>query len=65
MTITPDNCAMVADAILDSPTASFWLKEALESAWKRDCVDAAADAELLAKILTARGVRMVQGKEGT
>lgn len=39
--------------ILDSPSASNWLKSTLRSALNRDCVDAAADAELLAELLQA------------
>lgn len=37
--------------VLDSPTASYWLKNALRSAIARDCVDAANDAEVLAALL--------------
>lgn len=42
------------DEILASPSASFWLKDALRSALQRDPVDAANDAELLASILAKR-----------
>lgn len=37
--------------ILDDPCASFWIKNALRSAFGRDPVDALNDAELLADIL--------------
>ena len=33
---------------------SFWIKEALRSAVERDCVDAATDAKVLAKLLCDR-----------
>jgi hypothetical protein len=36
---------------LEDPTASYWLKEALEAALTRDPVDAAADARELAGVL--------------
>jgi hypothetical protein len=37
--------------VLDSPSTSNWLKNALRSAIQRDCVDAANDAEVLAALL--------------
>jgi hypothetical protein len=37
--------------VLADPAASFWLKEALVSALDRDPVDAANDAEVLARLL--------------
>jgi hypothetical protein len=40
--------------ILRDPAASFWLKDALRSALSRDPVDAANDAELLARLLEER-----------
>jgi hypothetical protein len=45
------------EAILSSdPSASNWLKNALRDALKRDPVDAANDAELLAVILSKRAM---------
>ena len=44
---------MNIEAILQSPTVSFWVKDALQSALKRDPVDAANDAEMLAAILSS------------
>jgi transcription initiation factor TFIIIB Brf1 subunit/transcription initiation factor TFIIB len=44
----------MCEAILSDPAASYWLKKALRSALKRDPVDAAADAEILAATLRAR-----------
>ena len=41
------------EAILQSPTVSFLVKDALQSALKRDPVDAANDAEMLAAILAS------------
>ncbi len=40
--------------VLADPAASFWLKDALRSALKRDPVDSANDAEVLAKLLDER-----------
>ena len=40
--------------ILSSPCASYWLKNALNSALNRDSVDAALDAQLLADLLKTR-----------
>jgi hypothetical protein len=40
--------------ILGDPAASFWLKDTLHSALRRDPVDAANDAEMLALLLDAR-----------
>lgn len=48
--------------VLDSPSASFWLKNALQSALNRDCVDAARDAELLSTLLSERFVPVPQYK---
>jgi hypothetical protein len=40
--------------VLADPAASFWLKTALRSALRRDPVDAAHDAEILAQLLGQR-----------
>jgi hypothetical protein len=42
------------EEILRDPSASFWLKAALRSALARDPVDAANDAEILARLLDRR-----------
>ena len=42
------------EQVVADPAASYWLKAALESALKRDCLDAAYDAKLLAELLKAR-----------
>ena len=42
------------EQVLADPAASFWLKEALRSALTRDPVDAANDAEVLARLLDRR-----------
>jgi hypothetical protein len=42
------------DEVLVDPAASFWLKMALRSALRRDPVDAAHDAEILAQLLGQR-----------
>ncbi len=41
-------------AVLTSPTASPWLKNALQAALQRDPLDAADDAVLLAAVLANR-----------
>jgi hypothetical protein len=43
----------IEDILVDN-AASFWIKEALRSAVERDCVDAATDAKVLAKLLCDR-----------
>lgn len=42
------------EALLANPAVSNWLKDALRGAVRRDPVDAAGDAELLAQVMTAR-----------
>lgn len=48
---TPDD---LIQRIADDPSASNWLKEAIQSLLKRDALDAVKDAELLASIFQAR-----------
>jgi hypothetical protein len=43
-----------SEEVLRDPSASFWLKAALRSALARDPVDAANDAEVLARLLDQR-----------
>jgi hypothetical protein len=40
--------------ILASPAASYWLKDAVRAAERRDIVDALRDAEQLAALIKAR-----------
>jgi len=40
--------------VLTDPSTSHWLKDSLRSALQRDIVDAASDAEILAKVLVDR-----------
>jgi hypothetical protein len=42
------------EEVLRDPSASFWLKAALRSSLGRDPVDAANDAEALARLLDRR-----------
>ena len=42
------------EEVLADPAASFWLRAALRSALARDPVDAANDAEVLARLLDRR-----------
>jgi hypothetical protein len=46
--------APTIDAMLADPSASHWLCRALRGALARDPVDAANDAEVLARLLAAR-----------
>ena len=48
------------DQVLGDPTTSFWLCRALRGALARDPVDAANDAELLARLLDARCHEVLQ-----
>ncbi len=50
------------DAILNDPSASFWLKDALRSALQRDPVDAVRDAELLAVVLANRSAAALRAQ---
>lgn len=54
MTSATDLTQKKIDAVLASPAISCWLKTALAEALRRDCVDAANDAELLADLLGKR-----------
>lgn len=49
------------EAVLHDPSASNWLKQALTGALSRDPVDAAHDAELLARLLDARARSILRG----
>lgn len=50
----PVSCDEEAQSVISSPTTSHWLRQALELALTRDCVDAANDAEHLSDILVRR-----------
>jgi hypothetical protein len=52
------------DEVMDDFAASFWLKDALRSALERDPVDAANDAEVLARLLSTR-FREILGHNST
>ena len=43
------------------PACSYWLVEALKSALRRDPIDAANDAEVLAKVLRDRAFLVLDG----
>ncbi|GAB5101367.1 hypothetical protein [Caballeronia sp. HLA56] len=51
-------------AALNTPSMSFWLRDALLSALRRDCVDAARDAQILATWLGRRCDAVVGRSEG-
>jgi hypothetical protein len=42
------------NTILNDPSANYWLKDSLRSALRRDVMDAANDAEILAEVLSDR-----------
>jgi hypothetical protein len=44
--------------VLADPSTSYWLRDALKSAFQRDPVDALADAELLTALLSQRLVEV-------
>lgn len=51
------NTAAINDILRDS-AASYWLKDAIHAALKRDPLDAARDANRLAEVLTGRLVEV-------
>lgn len=53
------------NTILNDPSASYWLKNALRSATRRDIVDALNDAETLLAILQDRFDKLSAGYEQT
>lgn len=54
MPITRVNPDAEAMRLLADPCASYWLKDTLRAALKRDCVDAANEARYLAELLGRR-----------
>ena len=48
--------------IIDSPSTSFWLKDAFKELMQRDCLDAAGDAELLGSLLGRRADLILRGR---
>ena len=54
--ISPDELESLEETleILSDPSASYWLQNALRSALSRDPVDAANDADILARLLDRR-----------
>ena len=51
MTLPQSKASAAITAVLEDPAASYWLKSALTESLKRDIVDAANDAEVLATLL--------------
>ncbi|CAL8481719.1 protein of unknown function (plasmid) [Caballeronia sp. S22] len=51
-------------AAIDSPSTSYWLRDALASVLRRDCVDAARDAHALAALLGRRCDAIIGRREG-
>ncbi len=54
----------LTDLILNDPAASYWLKDALGSALKRDPVDAANDADNLAAALRLHCKQVLAERQG-
>ena len=52
-----------AEELLKDPATSFWLRNALIAALSRDPVDAANDAEILARVLDRR-CRLILDQDG-
>lgn len=52
------------DFIENSPSCSYWLKQAWEGAKKRDPVDALTDAELLAEVCMAKWISLTGSETG-
>lgn len=52
--VTIEDIEIEIRKVMRSEEASFWLKDSLSTALKRDCVDAANDAEYLAVLLKLR-----------
>ena len=60
------------DTIMNDPTASHWLKQAVTELWERDVVDALNDLDVLRELLEAKHhtdalqlKRMVTSDDGT
>lgn len=47
--------------VMSDPSASFWVKTALQTALERDAVDAANDARMLADLLEQRAEALLLG----
>jgi hypothetical protein len=56
-----DDDVLSVEQVLADPAASSWIKQALQSALPRDPVDAANDAEVLARLLDSRCRRILGG----
>lgn len=48
------NTAEKIQQLLDSPSTSYWLKNALRALLERDALDATRDAEALAELMEER-----------
>jgi hypothetical protein len=51
--------AMNLNEVLEDPGISYWLKDAIKTAYERDPVDALHDARRLIKMLAERYTRIV------
>jgi hypothetical protein len=55
--------AMNLNEVLEDPGISYWLKDAIKTAYERDPVDALHDARRLIKMLAERYTRIVNRVE--
>lgn len=51
-------------AVLNDPSASYWLKNAVKSSLERDPLDALQDAQLLAALMDIRLISMEHAAAG-
>jgi hypothetical protein len=59
---TLENERNLEKKLLDDPSASFWLKEQIQTTRKRDIGDAMGDAEALLMVLHARWNKITKQK---
>jgi hypothetical protein len=50
--------------LLEDPSTSFWLRDALRAALSRDYIDAANDAAILAVVLESRAQQLLSQTTG-
>lgn len=62
--MTKDNCTLEEieteiHEVLADPATTYWFNQAMIAALQRDCVDAATDAEVLARLLRNRATACI------
>lgn len=63
--MTPQNAHNAILDVLADPSTSYWLKLSLEEMMRRDCLDAARDAELLFILLKNRADAFLGASQST